>query len=117
MRGKEARMLAAAALAAGSFAAFAAFGLAVGSLGGHGCSSNLRNAFGTALFLPTPYAAYFVRRNFAPEAPDCLWVTDTTYARTWEGRLYLSFVPDTYSRRSVGWSMANNQRPSSYSMR
>ena len=30
--------------------------------------------------------------------------------RTWEGWLYLSFVLDTYSRRIVGWSMANNLR-------
>jgi transposase InsO family protein len=27
-----------------------------------------------------------------------------------EGWLYLSFVLDTYSRRVVGWSMANNLR-------
>jgi putative transposase len=33
-----------------------------------------------------------------------------TYVRTWEGWLYLSFVLDTYSRRVVGWSMANNLR-------
>ena len=31
-----------------------------------------------------------------------------TYVRTWEGWLYLSFVLDAYSRRIVGWSMANN---------
>lgn len=31
-----------------------------------------------------------------------------TYVRTWEGWLYLSFVLDTYSRKIVGWSMANN---------
>jgi putative transposase len=44
------------------------------------------------------------------EAPDRLWVADITYIRTWEGWLYLSFVLDTYSRRIVGWSMANNLR-------
>jgi putative transposase len=48
-----------------------------------------------------------VKRNFTPEAPDRLWVADITYVRTWEGWLYLSFVLDTYSRRIVGWSMAN----------
>jgi len=56
----------------------------------------------------TPPAPDLVKRNFAPEAPDRLWVTDITYVRTWEGCLYLSFVLDTYSRRIVGWSMANN---------
>jgi putative transposase len=49
-----------------------------------------------------------VKRNFTPEASDRLWVADITYVRTWEGWLYLSFVLDTYSRRIVGWSMANN---------
>ena len=51
-----------------------------------------------------------VKRDFAPEAPDRLWVADITYIRTWEGWLYLSFVLDAYSRRIVGWSMANNLR-------
>ena len=51
-----------------------------------------------------------VKRNFTPEAPDRLWVADITYVRTWEGWLYLSFVLDTYSRRIVGWSMANHLR-------
>ncbi len=51
-----------------------------------------------------------VKRNFSPQAPNRLWVADITYVRTWEGWLYLSFVLDTYSRRVVGWSMANNLR-------
>ncbi len=58
----------------------------------------------------TPPAPDLVKRNFTPEAPDRLWVADITYVRTWEGWLYLSFVLDTYSRRVVGWSMANNLR-------
>ncbi|MCA1731612.1 MAG: hypothetical protein LC751_20075, partial [Actinobacteria bacterium] len=40
----------------------------------------------------------------------CDQAIDITYVRTWEGWLYLSFVLDTYSRRIVGWSMANNLR-------
>ena len=51
-----------------------------------------------------------VKRDFTPEAPDRLWVADITYVRTWEGWIYLSFVLDTYSRKIVGWSMANNLR-------
>lgn len=58
----------------------------------------------------TPPAPDLVKRNFTPEAPDRLWVADITYVRTWEGWLYLSFVLDTYSRKVVGWSMANNLR-------
>jgi len=55
-----------------------------------------------------PPAPDFVKRNFTPEAPNRLWVADITYVRSWEGWLYLSFVLDTYSRRVVGWSMANH---------
>ena len=58
----------------------------------------------------TPPAPDLVKRNFTPEAPDRLWVADITYVRTWEGWLYLAFVLDTYSRKVVGWSMANNLR-------
>jgi putative transposase len=58
----------------------------------------------------SPHAPDLVKRNFAPQAPDRLWVADITYVRTWEGWLYLAFVLDTYSRKIVGWSMANNLR-------
>jgi putative transposase len=56
----------------------------------------------------TPPAPDLVKRNFTPEGPDRLWVADITYLRSWEGWLYLAFVLDTYSRRIVGWSMANH---------
>ena len=51
-----------------------------------------------------------VKRNFTPGAPDRLWVADITYAGSWEGWLYLAFVLDAYSRKVVGWSMANHLR-------
>ena len=57
-----------------------------------------------------PAAPDLVKRNFVPEAPDRLWVADITYARSWEGWLYLAFVLDTFSRKVVGWSMANHLR-------
>jgi putative transposase len=56
----------------------------------------------------TPSAPDLVQRNFTPEALDRLWVADITYVCSWEGWLYLSFVLDTYSRKIVGLSMANN---------
>ena len=49
-------------------------------------------------------------RNFAAEAPNRCWVADITYLRTWEGWLYLAAVQDLYSRRIVGWSMADHMR-------
>jgi putative transposase len=51
-----------------------------------------------------------VERQFTPAAPDRLWVANITYLRSWEGWLYLAFVLDAYSRRVVGWSMANSLR-------
>jgi putative transposase len=51
-----------------------------------------------------------VARQFRPQAPDVLWVADITYLRTWEGWLYLVAVQDVFSRRIVGWSMADHMR-------
>lgn len=51
-----------------------------------------------------------VRRQFRPEAPNVLWIADFTYLRTWEGWLYLAAVQDAYSRRIVGWCMAEHLR-------
>jgi putative transposase len=51
-----------------------------------------------------------VERQFRPTAPNVLWLADITYLRTWEGWLYLAAVQDAYSRRIVGWSMADHMR-------
>ena len=51
-----------------------------------------------------------VERQFRPDAANVLWCADITYLRTWEGWLYLAAVQDLYSRRIVGWSMANHMR-------
>jgi putative transposase len=51
-----------------------------------------------------------VKRNFAADRPDKLWVADITYVHTWAGFLYLSVVMDAWSRRIIGWSMANHLR-------
>src|SRR5215216_433989 len=51
-----------------------------------------------------------VDRAFLAAAPNRLWVADITYLRTWEGWLYLVAVQDVYSRRIVGWSMADHMR-------
>ncbi len=51
-----------------------------------------------------------VERNFRPEAPDRLYVADITQHRTGEGWYYLAVVLDCFSRRVVGWSMADHIR-------
>jgi putative transposase len=55
-------------------------------------------------------AADLVNRQFAVEAPNRLWVTDITEHPTAEGRLYCAAVMDAYSRRIVGWSIAEHIR-------
>ena len=51
-----------------------------------------------------------LERDFAAQAPNRCWVADITYLRSWEGWLYLVAVQDLYSRRIVGWSMAEHMR-------
>jgi putative transposase len=51
-----------------------------------------------------------VERKFRPSEPNVLWVADLTYLRSWEGWLYLAAVQDAYSRRIVGWAMAEHMR-------
>lgn len=51
-----------------------------------------------------------VRRDFTASAPNRLWVADITYIPTWMGFLYLAVVLDVFSRRIVGWAMANHLR-------
>jgi putative transposase len=51
-----------------------------------------------------------VERRFTPPAPDRLWVADITQQRTDQGWLYLAVVLDAFSRRVVGWSMADHLR-------
>lgn len=51
-----------------------------------------------------------VQRQFNADQPNALWIADITYLPTWQDFLYLAVVIDAYSRRVVGWSMANHLR-------
>ena len=51
-----------------------------------------------------------VGRDFNPTAPDVTWCGDITYLRTGEGWLYLATVIDLFSRRVIGWSLAEHLR-------
>ena len=55
-----------------------------------------------------PVAENLLGRQFDPESPNEAWVADITYIPTREGWLYLAAVEDLYSRRVVGWSMADH---------
>jgi len=51
-----------------------------------------------------------VKRDFAVQGPNQLWVADITYVPTWAGFLYLAVVLDAWSRRVVGWAFAAHLR-------
>ena len=51
-----------------------------------------------------------VQRHFVADRPDRLWVTDITQHRTSEGWVYGAAVLDVFSRRVVGWSIADHLR-------
>lgn len=51
-----------------------------------------------------------LERDFNPTGPDRSWAADITYIRTWEGWLYLAHVQDLFSRRIIGWAMADHLR-------
>ena len=68
-----------------------------------GCWTTIRDRDGR----PAPD---LVQRTFAAQGPDRLWVADITYVPTWAGFLFLAVVLDAFSRRIVGWAMANHLR-------
>lgn len=51
-----------------------------------------------------------VARRFIADAPDRLWCTDVTEHPTAEGKVYCCAVLDVFSRRIVGWSIADHVR-------
>nr|WP_274636419.1 IS3 family transposase [Microbacterium bovistercoris] len=51
-----------------------------------------------------------VQRKFVADGPDKLWVTDITQHMTGEGWVYCAAVLDVYSRRCIGWSIADHLR-------
>ena len=54
--------------------------------------------------------ADLVNRQFKATRPNQLWVADITFVATWTGFVYVAFVIDVYSRRIVGWRVANSLR-------
>lgn len=57
-----------------------------------------------------PVAANDLDRNFNVDEPDRVWVGDITYIWTLEGWMYLAVIIDLFSRRVVGWAVADHMR-------
>ncbi len=55
-----------------------------------------------------PVAPNLLQRDFRAAAPDRVWLADITYIGTAEGWLYLAAVLDLFSRKIVGWAMAEH---------
>lgn len=51
-----------------------------------------------------------VRRDFTATGPDRVWFTDITQHRASDGWVYCCAVIDAYTRRVVGWSIADHIR-------
>ncbi len=49
-------------------------------------------------------------RDFNAVGPDKLWFADIAFVPTAKGFMYLAVVLDAWSRKIVGWSMANHLR-------
>lgn len=57
-----------------------------------------------------PVAPNLLDRQFAVAAPDQVWAADISYLWTAQGWLYLAVVIDLYSRRVIGWALADHLR-------
>ena len=53
-----------------------------------------------------------VQRDFTASEPGAKLVGDITYVATWQGWVYLATVLDCYSKKVVGWAMADHMRTS-----
>jgi len=59
-----------------------------------------------------PVAANLLKQNFTADAPDQKWVSDITTIWTEQGRLYMAVVLEVYSRRVIGWAIAERMTAS-----
>jgi putative transposase len=55
-----------------------------------------------------PVAENLLGRQFDPSVANEVWLADITYIPTCAGWLYLAAIEDLYSRRVVGWAMAEH---------
>ncbi|MEO7018065.1 MAG: IS3 family transposase [Leifsonia sp.] len=51
-----------------------------------------------------------VERDFTADRPGVKFVGDITYIHTWQGFVYLATVIDCYSKKVVGWQIADHMR-------
>jgi putative transposase len=59
---------------------------------------------------PADRPADLLDRHFGAVAPNRRWVADITYVPTESGWVYTAFIMDLFSRRIVGWQVADHLR-------
>ena len=59
-----------------------------------------------------PIAPNLLKRDFEVDRPNAVWVSDITYIWTRQGWMYLAVILDLYSRKVVGWSLAERMTAS-----
>jgi putative transposase len=74
------------------------------------CKQRRRYKVTTSSVHSKPIADNKLDRNFAVSEPNKVWVADITYLWTLEGWIYIAAVLDLYSRRVVGWAIAEHMR-------
>ena len=57
-----------------------------------------------------PIAENLLQRDFTATAPNQKWLADITYLDTDTGWLYLAVILDAFSRRVIGWALADHLR-------
>ena len=69
-------------------------------------------------YIQTTYSKHWLRKypnivkDFVPQKPEQLWVSDITYIKTTEGNCYLNMVTDAFSKKIVGYALAENMEAS-----
>ncbi len=54
-----------------------------------------------------PICDNILNRNFSPDAPSKVWVSDITYIQTITGFVYLTVIIDLFDRKVIGWSISD----------
>jgi len=74
------------------------------------CGVSRRRGIKTTRRSAAQAAPDLVERDFSASRPDELWVADITFVPTLAGFFFLAVVLDVWSRRVVGWAMADHMR-------
>lgn len=79
-------------------------------LGLVGVSAELKKPRTTQAGPETERPSDLLERRFDAPAPNRRWVADITYVQTYDGWVYTAFILDLFSRKIVGWQVADHMR-------